>query len=394
MKKETVTVSNNGEILTLNVLRAMGVSCANRDEAGTPKTVNLGGTQRARWSSQSVKRAMRTACRENPELSKYFRGLRTMQIEEEVAKRLINNGMSEADAITYSQDMGEVLRGGKTHKDKPKKDKTIDVTKVDSKDKSLANEFVEEVELDKKPALMFLSESELDTLALSIIENKKNGEKLTKNNIIKLLGGKLPEDGFDIRLFGRMVATLNELSVDGCSCMAHPISTHGQSPEIDFFTAMDDLISGKQGAAYMDNTEFNAPVMYECFVLDIRALFSGYGHFSAEDRKCIITIIIRAFLGAIPTGRRHTMFSDTPVSYVSALQWKTTPLTLVNAFHKSVVNNGSGLISASIDALKDYWTKLQRSYGEECSVKQVGEFVFGQDSIGEFTNEVANEFIK
>jgi hypothetical protein len=46
-------------LIELHILQSFPVSCLNRDDVGSPKTAFFGGVNRARLSSQSLKRAIR-----------------------------------------------------------------------------------------------------------------------------------------------------------------------------------------------------------------------------------------------------------------------------------------------------------------------------------------------
>ena len=47
------------KLIELHILQSFPVSCLNRDDVGSPKTAVFGGVNRARLSSQSLKRAIR-----------------------------------------------------------------------------------------------------------------------------------------------------------------------------------------------------------------------------------------------------------------------------------------------------------------------------------------------
>jgi len=99
-------------------------------------------------------------------------------------------------------------------------------------------------------------------------------------------------------------------------------------------------------------------------------------------------------MDSIPTGKKHVMFSDTPASYASVIRWKSQPFTLVNAFEKAITDKGEGIVAASIEALKDYWSKVKISYADHLNASQIAEFTLGECSINDFASKVANELIK
>ena len=47
------------KLIELHILQSFPVSCLNRDDVGAPKTAVFGGVNRARISSQCLKRAIR-----------------------------------------------------------------------------------------------------------------------------------------------------------------------------------------------------------------------------------------------------------------------------------------------------------------------------------------------
>ena len=47
------------KLIELHILQSFPVSCLNRDDVGAPKSATFGGVNRARISSQCLKRAIR-----------------------------------------------------------------------------------------------------------------------------------------------------------------------------------------------------------------------------------------------------------------------------------------------------------------------------------------------
>ncbi len=52
------------KLIELHILQSFPVSCLNRDDVGSPKTATFGGVNRARISSQCLKRAIRLHAKE------------------------------------------------------------------------------------------------------------------------------------------------------------------------------------------------------------------------------------------------------------------------------------------------------------------------------------------
>src|SRR5207244_1071238 len=67
----------------------------------------------------------------------------------------------------------------------------------------------------------------------------------------------------DLALFGRMLADLQDDSIDAAAQVAHALSTNKVSVEFDYYTAVDDLKPDDTAAADMVGTvEFNSACYY------------------------------------------------------------------------------------------------------------------------------------
>ena len=75
--------------IQIHTLTAYPPSCLNRDIAGRPKTAILGGVERLRISSQSLKRALRTSPQFQKALTGHL-GMRTRALSEEVCQHLLS----------------------------------------------------------------------------------------------------------------------------------------------------------------------------------------------------------------------------------------------------------------------------------------------------------------
>ncbi|HLP25950.1 MAG TPA: type I-E CRISPR-associated protein Cas7/Cse4/CasC, partial [Acidobacteriota bacterium] len=74
------------KLIELHILQSFPVSCLNRDDVGAPKTAVFGGVNRARLSSQSLKRAIREHAAEI--LPGRFAGERTKLVASAIQERL------------------------------------------------------------------------------------------------------------------------------------------------------------------------------------------------------------------------------------------------------------------------------------------------------------------
>jgi hypothetical protein len=77
-------------------------------------------------------------------------------------------------------------------------------------------------------------------------------------------------DAVDIGLFGRMTTSDAFENVEAAMEVAHAISTNQLQPEVDYFTAVDDL--DPLGAGHIGENQFNSSTFYKYFSLDWDAL--------------------------------------------------------------------------------------------------------------------------
>ena len=218
-----------------HILQAFPVSCLNRDDVGAPKTAMVGGTQRARVSSQCWKRQIRLAMRDfGIQLA-----LRTKRVDDLVTAACTKLGAKEDSA----KSCGETIAGVVT-----------------------------------KDTLHFITNSEISALAAYAKEKKFDKSKIDAKEVTKIhkKAYNPAVDGLDIALFGRMVAQAAELDVEAAASLSHAISTHKVTNEVEFFTALDDY-SDERGSAHMCSLEFNSATYYRYISLDLGQLYQTLG---------------------------------------------------------------------------------------------------------------------
>ena len=95
------------KLIELHILQSFPVSCLNRDDVGAPKTAVFGGANRARISSQCLKRAIREQAQE-VESPRLFAGQRSRLIIEPLAERLLTHGVPEDKATEVAKQVGQL----------------------------------------------------------------------------------------------------------------------------------------------------------------------------------------------------------------------------------------------------------------------------------------------
>ena len=171
--------------IDVHVLQTVPPSCVNRDDTGSPKTAIYGGAVRARVSSQSWKRAMRL----------YFRDLFTDENIGLRTKKVIGLIADEVKSLSSASD-------------KEAENKAKD---------ALGKAGLSFKENDDASALFFISQPQIRAIANLAVQGEADKKQYTA--AIK------QNPGFDMILFGRMVAADPSLNYDAAAQVAHSIST-------------------------------------------------------------------------------------------------------------------------------------------------------------------------
>lgn len=145
----------------------------------------------------------------------------------------------------------------------------------------------------------------------------------------------------DIAPFGRMVTSNCFADVDASMQVAHAISTHAVNCKSDYFTAMDDLLDGRDenGAAMIGNVDYNSCCYYECASVDTNALCENLKN--VENREELMHSILPALLKAMaytnPSGNQNTFAGQILLDMVM-IECKADkiPLSYANAFEVPV----------------------------------------------------------
>lgn len=377
-----------------HILISHNSSCLNRDDMGMQKTAVFGGTRRVRISSQSLKREMRKPHLEE-HANNYWKqnlgepSIRTRDLSKlnekfikelgdefeaafvtEAIDRFVKTTKSTASEVeegTAEEDSGESTEKSETKK----ADKKVAVAPW------VVNEIREICRVIKAVKDEGLSVEELAKIDESFIKQKK--KKKSKDELIdEAIGKKIEKQlkeksdvvanalasAVDIALFGRMATSGLMTSVDGAMAMAHSITTHTVDGDIDWFTAVDDLIqdSGETGSGHLDTQEFSAGVFYRYASLNLSLLQKNMG----VDRTRALEIakhFLHLLATTIPSAKQNSFaaFNPTDFAFVS---FSDMPISLANAFEEPVARGKSGgFRKPSINAFCDYKKRIYDGYG-------------------------------
>lgn len=335
--------------LELHLLQNFALSNLNRDDTGAPKSCIFAGGKRARISSQCLKRAVRTVVREEGLIPSENLAYRTKKVVPLLTKRLTEIGLeaelSQLISLNAIEGMSYKLKNGKT-------------------------EYLLMVGEREIYRLAELCANNVEKLNMPRKDNKKNSEKpkldskLLKQLLTVFDGG----DAVDLALFGRMVATHPQTSVDAAVQMAHAFSTNVVTNEFDFFSAVDDLQDTAEdsgaGAAMLGTMLYNSSCYYRYANLDMHQLSKNLG----EDQELAFQAAIAFFDGmikAIPTGKQTNSGAQNPPSLIIAVVRDSGLWSLANAFTTSVTGFGEDMVGLSAKKIIDYWGQLTGLYGTE-----------------------------
>jgi CRISPR system Cascade subunit CasC len=206
-----------------------------------------------------------------------------------------------------------------------------------------------------------------------IAEARADGKKDSVLKADKAVAERLRHAGLapDIALFGRMLAEKPEMNVEAACQVAHAISTHRVNPEMDFFTAVDDLKSASEaeedaGAGMLGVTGYNSACFYRYSLVDLRHLSDHL-----KDPKVAMDVtgaFLRGSVFAIPTGKQTSMAAQNLPSFgMFVVRDSGAPCSLANAFAApvNVRRDDEDLIGLSIRALANQWDEMATVYGTQ-----------------------------
>ncbi|MDO5536855.1 MAG: type I-E CRISPR-associated protein Cas7/Cse4/CasC [Desulfovibrionaceae bacterium] len=258
-----------GLIIEYDILQECPMTCLNRGEDDLPKTAFIGGVTRARMSSQCIKRAVRIESR------KHGAGLaiRTKKLPLLLTEACVARGADREQAGRCAEIISDNLSPN---------------------------------------TVLCISRAEVETLAdyavsrdCSIAVDSKG--KVSQTELTKMGNCLSPEktikEGFDMVLFGRMTAHAHHADIRGAAHFAHVISTHACNTELDYFTAMDDLETGKM-CAHIGEHGFSSPLYYRYVGLNLGRLWQNLGGRDVDEAVRIFTVSLYL---AVPEGRQSSM---------------------------------------------------------------------------------------
>lgn len=324
----------------------------NRDESGAPKSCMFGGTTRGRVSSQCLKRSWRTSPLLTQAIGTEHLGIRTRKLPQLVAEKLTEMGVSQEyiDAV-FPKLSGFGNKDGTENKDG-----------------------------NYTAQIIFYAPDDIQAVAQSIYEALKDCQSLKEVKGLKpkelqeaVKGAENRPITLDMALFGRMVTSNAFRDVEAAMQVAHAISTNKLNMESDYFTAMDDLLTGdtveEKGSAMIGDTDYNSACYYSYASLDTDILMANLKDTpdAAQIVKIAIPALIRTMALTNPSGKQNSFAGNVlPSAILIECKEEKVPVSMVNAFVRPIkpeAANDYDLVKGSIEALVRQVDSTQSSFG-------------------------------
>ncbi len=353
------------KFIQLHSLTSYPPSNLNRDDLGRPKTAVMGGSQRLRVSSQSLKRAWRESDIFKEALSGHI-GIRTKEMGVYVYKAL-TTGCSLGDAINNNAEANNKF--SPIPESKAKK-YAAEIAGVFGKVKTVKKNKGDEGKETERDPLMGLkleqlahfSQEDINQIDSLLETISESGDAPTKDDLMLL---RKEHTAVDIAMFGRMLASSPMYNTEAAVQVSHAITVHKVAVEDDYFTAVDDLNNGddNSGAAHIGESEFASGLFYNYICINRTLLAENLGGDEELVNKALRSLV-EAAAKVAPTGKQNSFASRAYASYIRAEKGTQQPRSLSVAFLKAL--NGKDLLDDSISALRDTNEKMEKVYGK-CS---------------------------
>lgn len=345
--------------IELHLIQNFAPSNLNRDDTNNPKDCEFGGVRRARISSQCLKRAIRR----HPlfaQITQVENGVRTRWMARFVKNALVAAGRPE-DQATLVANQFAAEYSGKMEKYKENEVGHTSVLIYFSPEE--IRTIAEELAMNWEAAL---AAAQIAAQATRDEEKQKNSPfKPLVADLVKRSRGRTSAP--DIALFGRMLANDPKLNLEAACQVAHAISTHQVSMDLDFYTAVDDLQEVEEtGAGMMGATGFNSACFYRYACLDWQQLLENLDGDRDLAARTVVAFL-RASEAAVPSGKQNSFAAQNPPSFMLAVVRKDGMCwSLANAFEKPVRPTAeAGIVARSVEALDAYWGRLASAFGSD-----------------------------
>lgn len=315
------------QFIQLHILTSYAPSNLNRDDLGRPKTAKMGGVERLRISSQSLKRHWRTSELFESALSGNM-GIRTKQFGLQIYDELIKGGITEKEAKKWTELI--ISQYGKLKKDN--------------------------LEIEQLVHFSHFEKEAILNLIKKLIEENREPKKEELEELKKI------STSVDIALFGRMLASAPKYNIEAACQVAHAISVHSVVVEDDYFTAVDDLNDGQadSGSAHIGEMGFASALFYSYICINKTQLVDSLEG-NEELANKAIQALTEVAIKVSPSGKQNSFASRAYASYVLAEKGTYQPRSLSVSFLKPIEDED--IETAAIASLVSRMENFDKVYG-------------------------------
>lgn len=338
----------------LHLLTSYPPANLNRDDLGNPKTARLGGVERLRVSSQSLKRAWRTSELFQQQLAGTI-GTRTKRLGSDAFEALVQAGVSEKQARDWAGQIAKVY--GAVKKDNP-------------------------LEIEQLVHVAPEERASLDALVAVLAQETRAPSEEELNALLH------DQSAVDIAMFGRMLASKTAFNGEAAVQVAHAIGVHASAIEDDYFTAVDDLNRDDSGAGHIGEAGFAAAVFYQYICIDRDLLKRNLGGDEALTAKAL-RALTEAALKVGPSGKQNSFASRARAHYALAEKGSDQPRSLSLAYVKPVA--GADYATDAISALQRVRDNMDAVYGACADSRCEINVLSGEGSLAALLDFVAAE---
>lgn len=346
--------------LQLHLLTSYPPACLNRDDLNKPKTAKMGGVDRLRISSQSLKRAWRVSDVFREELTGET-GIRSKELGRRIKEAILTG--TPLSALLHENPPNADPDGGISEKDATEWAWAIAFEFVRGKEANINKETL------KSEQIVFYSRDEIDELEKLVNALRETKTKAPTSDQLGALKKKGARRTADLAMFGRMLASSPDYNVEAACQVAHAITVHRAAVEDDYFSAVDDLNRREEniGFAFGSEQGFGAGLFYLYVCIDCDRLRENLGNDAALAGKSV-EALIEAAATVAPTGKQNSFGSRAWAYYALAEKGSRQPRTLSLAFMKPV-KEGDMLAEAvsALTAMRDNLDKVY--YGKDVEEK-------------------------
>jgi CRISPR system Cascade subunit CasC len=345
--------------LQIHTLTSYAASLLNRDDAGLAKRIPFGNAERMRVSSQCLKKHWRDDLHNNLSLPGGIRS--RLFFEREVFRRVVEAGVNEAQARAMTESLlKKLVQGGQDTNNPLRLNQPVLFGKPE------ADFFVN---LIREAAAS--GEDPVQVLGTKLQEQNRNLRAL-----MKAAGQNDLYAGVEGAMFGRFVTSDILARADAAVHVAHAITVHPISTEVDYFTVVDDLKEELEdaGAAHAGDMELGAGLFYGYVVVDVPLLVSNLSGCAAKDWKSqpaetlndarnVLERLIEAIATVSPGAKLGATAPYARAACVLLETGKAQPRTLANAYLKALKLNGDPMQQA-VDAMGKHLASIDAMYGK------------------------------